>query len=60
METFLLCFFFFALAALGMGVGVLTGRQPLMTGGCGGANCDNKIGVGCGACGGDAEHAGHR
>jgi len=39
MEIFVLSFFAFALAGLGMALGVLFGRRPL-AGSCGGLGCD--------------------
>jgi hypothetical protein len=51
MELFLASFLVFCLAVLGMAVGALAGRPPL-EGGCGRADCSDRSGIGCGACGG--------
>ncbi len=54
MEIFLLSFVVMCLAALAMAVGAIAGRRPI-EGGCGGAECADGAGIGCGACGaGDA------
>ncbi len=50
MEIFVLSFFVVSLAVLGMAVGVLAGRRPIM-GGCGGVDRADVTGIGCGACG---------
>ena len=50
MEIFLISFFVVGLAVLGMAVGTLAGRQPLK-GGCGEADCADRAGFGCPACG---------
>ena len=51
MMTYLLSFIVFALASLGLSVGLLAGRGGIR-GTCGGLN--NPDGQGCGACGGSA------
>ena len=49
MEIFVLSFIVFSLAAMGMAVGILSGRPPLIGGGCR-ANCAGGMGESCGAC----------
>lgn len=47
METFILSFIIVSLAVLGMAVGILMGRKPLSTRGCGGPDCAAVGGIGC-------------
>ncbi len=56
MEIFVLSFIVVSLAVLGMAVGALAGRRPI-TGGCGGVDCADATGIGCGACGPEAGSA---
>ncbi len=54
MTIFILSFLVVLLAVLGMSVGALVGRRPLQ-GGCGGKDSSIGAGIGCGACGVEAE-----
>lgn len=57
MTTVLLTIGIFALAAVGLGVGVLLKRHPIQ-GSCGGVECLKDLGLGCagGCTKGDHEH----
>lgn len=58
-ETMMLSVAIFAIAGLGLGIGVLLRRQPI-AGSCGGVACLKKLGLGCaGGCHTDEEKDAH-